>query len=170
MEKNLDLDIADNHYEFSDVVGEAEVIRMPIMDNYPNPENQFDVFLHQDGEKSGVDPNAVAGAVGAVAGLVTTISQNRDESKKALKARCGGKPLFGKDKKKRYEECRERFFAEQQSYGGYSVNKSVPLNQAAYYPPMEEDRGLSTGAIVGIVLGVAAFAGLGFYLYKKNKG
>jgi hypothetical protein len=161
------------HHNFG---AEAEVIEMPLMDDYPNPENQFDVFLHNDGAQSGgtggtggVDPNAIAGAVGAVAGLASSLSQNRDETKQQLRTRCGRKPLFGKEKKKRYFECVDKFYGGGGAdMGGGFDTKSM---QTPYIPPVvDEPRGLSQGAKIGIGIAVVAVLGVGgYFLYKKMK-
>ncbi len=154
-------------------------ILMPLMDEYPNPQNTFDVFANNDGEKTGdnnvVTPTkrtmsaeeqqAVADTIGAVAQVGATLLANRDETKMALKTRCGRKPIFGKDKKAKYQECKDNFYKDMQQANANVRTNNFPPTQPRPLPP----RGLSTGAVVGIVLGVVALGVGGYFIYKRGK-
>lgn len=154
-------------------------ILMPLMDEYPNAQNTFDVFASNDGETTGDDnagtptkrtmsaeqQQAVADTIGAVAQVGASLLANRDETKMALKTRCGRKPIFGKDKKRKYQECKENFYKDmQQANANVRTDNSPPPP-----PPPPPPRGLSTGAVVGIVLGVVALGVGGYFIFKRGK-
>jgi len=157
-----ELDIIDDAFELKHQAS-GEVTYMPIMDEYPSAENQFDLMSNAEG--GGVDPEMIAGAVTAVAGIASSISANKSQSKQELKNRCGRKPLFKKNRGT-WDKCAEQFYLGDS--GG--VNKSMQQQPVYLPPPPTPQKGMSTGAIVGIVLGVVALGVGGFFLYKRSKG
>lgn len=136
-----DIDIIDESYELSEGYSESE----------------------GGGSSGGVDPEVIAGAVGSVADLAGSFAQNRNEDKQNIKLKCGRKPLFNiGGKKDAYFACVDDYFKMQQPQD----------SRASMYqqmPPPPQKKGLSTGAVVGIVLGVVALGFGIYYVATKNK-
>ena len=140
--QDLDLDIVDENFE--------------IFSNFKDDENNT----------LSVDPNAVAGAVDSTATLIGTIIENQPDVKKELKARCGGKPWFGQEKKRLYEDCKENFY--EQRAGVPNNNYDPNAGKDGYsMPPVQG--GMSTGAIVGITLLSLTLIGGAIYFVTKAK-
>jgi hypothetical protein len=154
----LDIGNVGSFEPYSDAQGKGVLV--PIMDEYPNPDNQFDVFLGSDGEKSQVDPNLVASGVEAVASAATLFQKT--ELEKQLILRCGRRPLIGKDNKAKWEACRDNFFSSS------NVPQTAVTSGKDFVDPVMEKKGLSPLAIGGIVLGLAA-VGFGVYMLAKKK-
>ena len=152
---------------------------VPIMDEYPSPENTFDVWSGVDDAKTttppptdptkrqGVDPELLAGALTTAVSVGSQLYANRDTSKIELKNVCGGKPFcIGKnrckDKKDKYEACKKEFYMGSGGFksGGTQQQQQMPV----YTPP---PTGMSTTAKVGIALGIVALGVGGYFLYKR---
>lgn len=155
-----ELDISSAEWEVSH--SSADGIEVPIMEEYPNPENTFDIFMGTNGDTTGVDPEAIAGAVATVGAVAGELIQNRDETKQQLRNRCGRRPLLRKNRGE-YDKCREEFYKEIQ---GTSI-RTAPTTSTP--PPPPPPKGMSTGAKVGIALGVIAVIGVGAYFIFKKK-
>lgn len=176
-----DLNINNSEWE---VFHNSEGLLVPIMDDYPSPENTFDVWSGvddgkapattppADNTKQGIDPNALAGALTTVATVGSQLYANRDTSKRELKNVCGRKPFcIGKgscrDRKNKYEECKKEFYT---GSGGFKSGGTQMQQQMPVYTPPPQPQGMSTTAKVGIALGIIALGVGGYFLYKRSKG
>ena len=112
----------------------ADTLNNRVLLSYPNEKSSFDVFLGFEGysnfeeteaekkarleaeaKKNKIDPEklaqgitAGATALGSVVGTVQAFKGDGTKApkrRKLLKEACGNKPLFGKDKKKKYNDC-----------------------------------------------------------------
>ena len=155
-----------------EVFHNSDGMYVPIMDEYPSPENTFDVWSGVDDEpqaKSGIDPELLAGAFNTAVTIGADLYANRDSSKQELKQVCGRKPFcIGKgrckDKKDKHNACKQSYYTPQQSGG----NKSTP--PPAYIPPRPpRPQGMSTSAKVGIALSIVALGVGGYFLYRRSK-
>lgn len=170
-----DLNINNSEWE---VYHNSEGMLVPIMDDYPSPENTFDVMSGTDAGVTGgtggtggdgktkLDPEAVAGLVTAVGGVASTFLANRDSSKGDLRNRCGRRPLFRKNRGE-YDRCKEEYFKELQ--GGGSFKSGMQQQQLPVYTPPPPPQGMSTTAKVGIALGIVALGVGGYFLWKRSK-
>lgn len=175
-----DLNINNSEWE---VFHNSEGLLVPIMDDYPSPENTFDVWSGVDDGKApttnppadttkqGIDPNALAGALTTVATVGSQLYANRDTSKRELKNVCGRKPFcIGKgrcrDKKDKYEACKKEFYM---GSGGFKSGGTQQQQQMPVYTPPQQPRGMSTTAKVGIALGIVALGVGGYFLYKRSQ-
>jgi hypothetical protein len=163
-----EIDIADNGFELYDnIEGNGNMMFIPIMDEYPDAENTFDVSFGVDGQESGggVDPNAVIGAVGQVAGAISSFKKTG--VKADIKAVCGRRPIL---KKKRassgWDACASAYQQSMLGMGGGGGSNRSQENVPVYQPPTET--GMSTGAKVGIAITVVAVLGIGGFLIWKN--
>jgi len=95
----------------------------------------------------------VAGAVGQA----RTASGARAD-RQARIAACGRRPLFGKQKKKEYDQCVANASASQRSTGGGSTPPPPP-------PPPPSNNTM-TFVLVGV--GLLAVGGLAYFLLKKK--
>ena len=160
----------------------SEGMLVPIMDEYPSPENTFDVWSDVDDAKTttpppteqtrqGIDPNALAGALTTAVSVGSQLYANRDTSKRELKNVCGGKPFcIGKnrcrDKKDKYEACKKEFYM---GSGGFKSGGTQQEQQMPVYTPQPQPTGMSTIAKVGIALGIVALGVGGYFLYKRKR-
>ena len=94
---------------------------------------------------------------------------------KACQAKCNFVRKAGGRRDTCFRKCREKFperHAEQviaRSGGDIFAGGSDGGADSFYSPPNSGRTGPSSGAKVGIVVGILALAGLGFYLYKRSK-
>jgi hypothetical protein len=152
-----------------EVYHNSDGMLVPIMDEYPSPENTFDVWSNNTGAGAGngdkLDPEAVASAVTTITAVGSQLLANRDSTKQELRNRCGRKPLLRKNRvgEDGYDKCRETFYKELQGGGFKSQeqNDFIP-------PPPPPPKGLSTGAKIGIALGIVAL-GVGAYFLLRKK-
>ena len=150
-----------------EVYHNSDGMLVPIMDEYPSPENTFDVWSNNTGAGAGngdkLDPEAVASAVTTITAVGSQLLANRDSTKQELRNRCGRKPLLRKNRvgEDGYDKCRETFYKELQG-GGV---KSQEQNDFIPPPPPQ---GLSTTAKIGIALGIVAL-GVGAYFLLRKK-
>lgn len=176
-----ELNIGNDEWE---VFHNSEGMLVPIMDEYPSPENTFDVWSGvDDGDtapppapttpapRQGVDPELLAGALTTAVSVGSQLYANRDTSKRELKNVCGSKPFcIGKkrcrDKKDKYEACKKEFYM---GSGGFKSGGTQQQTMPVYTPP-PPPRGMSTTAKVGIALGIVALGVGGYFLYKRSKG
>lgn len=180
-----EIDIIDDSFELSHSSRGANVMFVPLMEEYPSPENQFDIFFGVNGEggregRSGdsghfqpsgggtsgtsptgttggggsIDPATVAGALEGVAGLFS-----KTEEQKALKTRCGRRPIFKKNRAT-WDACKEQFYAERGGYGS-------PRDEDFRYRDAPIDKGMSLGAKIGIGVLIAGVAGTLIYFGVK---
>ena len=174
-----DLNVNNSEWE---VYHNSDGLLVPIMDDYPSPENTFDVWSGVDDakttttppttdptKKQGIDPNALAGALTTVATVGSQLYANRDTSKQELKNVCGRKPFcIGKnacrDRKNKYEACKKEFYM---GSGGFKSGGTQQQPMPTYTPP-PPPRGMSTTAKVGIALGIIALGVGGYFLYKRS--
>ena len=147
-----------------EVYHNSDGMLVPIMDEYPSPENTFDVWSNNTGAGAGngdkLDPEAVASAVTTITAVGSQLLANRDSTKQELRNRCGRKPLLRKNRVE-YDRCRETFYKDMQG-GGF---KSQEQNDFIPPPPPQ---GLSTTAKIGIALGIVAL-GVGAYFLLRKK-
>ena len=154
-----DLNINNSEWE---VYHNSEGMLVPIMDEYPSPENTFDVWSRAEDETK-LDPEAVAGLVTTVATVGSQLVANKDETKKDLKNRCGRRPLLKKNRAE-YDRCREEFYKEMQGGG---ISKSTQP-QAPVYTPPPPPKGMSTTAKIGIALGIVALGVGAYFVFRKK--
>lgn len=154
-----DLNINNSEWE---VYHNSEGMLVPIMDEYPSPENTFDVWSSAEDETK-LDPEAVAGLVTTVATVGSQLVANKDETKKDLKNRCGRRPLLKKNRAE-YDRCREEFYKEMQGGG---ISKSTQP-QAPVYTPPPPPKGMSTTAKIGIALGIVALGVGAYFVFRKK--
>lgn len=158
--ENLDLD--NRQWE---VYHNTDGMYVPIMDEYPNPRNTFDVFMGVDETKTGkVDAEAVSQAVTTAVSVGSQLYQSRDESKKGLKQRCGSRPILKKNRAE-YDRCREEYYKDLQGGG---IKSTGSTQDATFTPPPPAPTGMSTTAKVGIALGIIA-VGVGAYFLLRKK-
>lgn len=95
--------------------------------------------------------------IAATLGLVTTVAAvtQKTPDQKAIKAACGARPLISPDKKKKYQECVDRYIFQQQQ-------ANMPIQ------PIQQSR-MSTGAIVLIVFVILIILAVFGYLIYKSK-
>lgn len=169
-----DLNINSSEWE---VYHNSDGMLVPIMDDYPSPENSFDVFSNNDGatgtgtqQKQGVDPELVAGAVTTVATIGSQLLANRDPNsvKKQLRDRCGRRPLFRKNRGE-YDKCKEQFYTDMQGGGSFKSGMQTQTSNLPVYTPPPPPTGMSTTAKIGIALGIVALGVGGYFLYKRGK-
>jgi hypothetical protein len=162
-----DLNINNSEWE---VYHNSEGMLVPIMDEYPSPENTFDVWSSNEGATTTtntnekLDPEAIAGLVTTVATVGSQLVANRDETKRDLKNRCGRRPLLRKNRAE-YDRCKEEFYKEMQ--GGGSFKSTMPQQPIVVAPPPPQ--GMSTTAKIGIALGIVALGVGGYFLWKRSK-
>jgi hypothetical protein len=114
----------DTSFELFTNSSDAEILNRTLM-SYPSEKSSFQVFLGSDGysnfepkndkekedEKKKFDAeklvNTVTQVGGAVGSLQATIDAFKPTDERSIKIRelCGKKPVFGKDKKRIYNEC-----------------------------------------------------------------
>jgi hypothetical protein len=170
-----DLNINNSEWE---VYHNSDGLLVPIMDDYPSPENTFDVWSGvddgkapattppADNKRQGVDPELLAGALTTAVSVGSQLYANRDTSKRELKNVCGGKPFcIGKgrcrDKKDKYEACKKEFYM---GSGGFKSGGTQTQQQMPVYTPPTPPRGMSTTAKVGIALGIVALGVGGYFI------
>lgn len=130
--------------------------------------NVVDPNQYKSGSGADVDWGAIVDAGADVAGALASSGLfSKSEQERMLKNVCGSRPLFGGDKKRKYQKCAEEF------YRSLSMNAGLPprgtTNQGVpYYAPTSPDSGgMSTGAKVAIGVGVLALLGTGIYFAVK---
>lgn len=153
-----------------EVYHNSDGMLVPIMDEYPSPENTFDVWSNNTGDVAGggategakLDPEAVVSAVSTITAVGSQLLADRDSTKQELRNLCGRKPLLRKNRVE-YDRCRETFYKELQGGGFKSQeqNDFIP-------PPPPPRQGLSTTAKIGIALGIVAL-GVGAYFLLRKK-
>tara|TARA_R110002153_G_scaffold196307_1_gene349674 strand:+ start:144 stop:626 length:483 start_codon:yes stop_codon:yes gene_type:complete len=154
----------DTSDDFEISTNSGNKILMPLMDEYPNAQNTFDIFANTEGEGlSDEQQNQIADTIGAVAQVGAQLYANRDETKGELKQICGRRPLFKKNRGD-YDICKADFYKARQG-GGTRIQENFNYTP----PPLPPPKGLSTGAVIGIVLGVVGLGLGGYFLYKRNK-
>ncbi len=149
---------------------------MPLMEEYPNPRNLFDVFIGSDGSGLGdvstsgnVDWNQVIETGGQIIG---TIASNRDTSnrnvRRSLRQRCGRRPLLRRNRVD-YDACREKFFREMQGVtDSESALTPEQLMDILSRRDAQQKPKISALGVFGIILGVAA-VGTAIYFISKKK-
>lgn len=111
----------------------------------------------------GVDPDLIA--QGIISAVEIAKYFKRDEDKVALKRKlrqlCGRKPLFGRERKERYEKCRTSFLE--------AIKKQMLANQPPKQitKPTSGKKGIPTG--VWIVGGLVVIGIIGAVVYKMAK-
>ena len=163
----------------------AELLNNRVLLSYPSEKSSFDVFLGADGY-SNFEPTAeekaqakrdaqqqkfndtLTATTTAITSGVTMVQALKGDGTKApkrrklLKEACGNKPLFGKDKKKVYNDCVAQYNAGK--LGGITSTKA-PENTSETNttedttPPNNTTRNIIIGVVV---LGVLATAFIGF--------
>ena len=97
----------------------------------------------------------VSGAISAGTGAVAVLSEvfKGSDEKKRIRAACGAKPLFGADKKAKYQQCVQSLYAPQQSMR------------------TEQSKGLSTSTWILIIVGILLLVGgtITFVVLSKKK-
>ena len=168
-----ELDINSTEWE---VFHNSEGMLVPIMDEYPSPENTFDVWSGVDDgdattppptdptKRQGIDPELLAGALTTAVSVGSQLYANRDTSKRELKQVCGRRPLFKKNRGE-YDKCKKEFYM---GSGGFKSGGTQQQPMPTYTPP-PPPRGMSTTAKVGIALGIVALGVGGYFLYKRGK-
>jgi len=175
-----ELDIIDKSFELNDLHSSAEGrIFVPIMDEYPDPENTFDLMQNADGEgysnQDGgfqVSGEDVAGAVEGVGAIVQAFKKTG--LKKTIKDTCGRRPLSKKKRESQgWNACEAKvkaiasgdFVSPQQQQ---QEQRQQQRQQQQFDTPPS---GMSTGAKVGIGIGIVAVLGIvGFVIYKRRQG
>ena len=170
----------------------GQLLNNRVLTSYPNEKSSFQVFLGFEGEEANVgagalnkadktkttesnpkiDPEKVAGAITsgatAISSVGSTIQAFKGDGTKApsrrkqLKEVCGAKPVFGKDKKKVYNDCVAKYNADK--LGGTSTSTPPPPPPP---PPTDENPPANnTKIVIGlVVVGVLVTAFIG---YKKG--
>lgn len=159
-----EIEISDNSFELYNNMTGRDITCLPLMNEYPDPENTFDVSFGVDGEETGsVDPNAVIGAVGDVAGAIASFKKTG--VKADLKAVCGRRPILAKKRASSgWDACATSY---QQAMLGMG-DSGRGQQQGGYIPPSPPiNTGMSTGAKIGIALTIVAVGVGGFLLYKN---
>lgn len=143
-----------------------------IIDEYPSPENTFDVWSSVEDNKTPttskekLDPEAVAGLVSTVATVGTQlVASTKNPTKQDLRNRCGRRPLLKKNRAE-YDRCKEEFYKEIQGGGGFK-SAEIPQQPIVVAPP--QPTGMSTTAKIGIALGIVALGVGGYFLWKRSK-
>jgi hypothetical protein len=152
-----ELDIIDEGFEIFDNMNGNNQIFVPLMEEYPNPKNQFDIQMGVDGSE--IDPEVIEQTLQNAGRLIGTLSKTEEE--KQLKLRCGRRPILAKNRAS-YDACSQKFF-EQNSISRSAFDPYIPTRRTT-------ENGMSTGAIVGIVAvsGLVIFVG-GYFLLKSMK-
>jgi hypothetical protein len=162
---------------FFEPVASAEEIRVPLIREYPNPSNTFDVFLGNDGTQQGGNTQQrdntqqgegfdVGQAIEFGTQVVGAIVQNQDGTKKELRQVCGRRPLF-KKRRGEYDACRERYYTALQGLSGSVSNDNMQYEQKED-EYNDEKKGISAPVVIGIVLGVLAI-GTAIYFVTRKK-
>ena len=160
--ENLDLDNRQ-----WDVYHNTDGMNAPIMEEYPNPRNTFDVFMGVDESKTGkLDAESVTSALTTAVSLGSQLYASRDKSKQGLRQRCGKRPILRKNRGE-YDTCREEYYKEIQG-GGMKTTGTAGDSFTPPPPPPPPPTGMSTTAKVGIALGIVA-VGVGAYFLLRNK-
>ena len=171
----------------------AEMLNNRTLLSYPSEKSSFDVFLGFEGEvppattgtgttatKPKYDPEKIAGAItsgasalGSVVGTVQAFKGDGTKApsrRKALKEVCGKKILFGKEKKKVYNDCVAQYNAGK--IGG--VNTKSPETTPTEItteetPPTNNNKKIIIGVVIVAVL-VTAFIGFKKGWFGKKAG
>jgi len=167
----------------------AELLNNRVLLSYPSEKSSFDVFLGADGysnfeetaeeKKARLEQEAkdkkqqkfnetLTATTTAITSGVTMVQALKGDGTKApkrrklLKEACGNKPLFGKDKKKVYNDCVAQYNAG--NVGGSNTKAPNEGNDTPPPPPPTEPTNNTTrNIIIGVVvLGVLATAFIGF--------
>lgn len=164
-----DLDIVDDSFEIYLNANGGGKMLLPLMDEYPSPENTFDVMLGVDGEEtpsSRLDPSAVASAVEAVGNVA--VSFKKTELEKELKVACGRKPLTNKENKRLWKECADKFYKTKGAqYASQNTSGSGSGQSPNYSSP--KPTSWSTEKKVFVGLGVVAILTVSYLVIKKMK-
>lgn len=163
-----ELDIVDDSFELNEVKHSADgVMNVPIMDVYPNPQNTFDIHLNAEGEGFQVSGDDIAGAVEGVGAIVSMFQKTG--IKKTIKDTCGRRPVTKKKRESTgWNACEAKVKAI--ASGTHPSQQPSQQEQQQTPPPPPPRRGMSTGAKVGIGLGVVALGVIGFIIYKRRQG
>lgn len=181
-----ELDIIDESFELQSNVSGDGIQYMPLMEEYPNADNTFDIFsgigglspemiagmtdaqlkLAQEEADKGrtIDPKAITGAIEGVTGLIALFGKT--EAEQMLKTTCGGRPLLAKNRT-RWQSCADNFFSQQAGRYGFAPNQMGRYPYTPTYTPPKQ--GLSTGAWVGIGVGTALVIGTIIYFSRGGK-
>lgn len=166
-----ELDIVDRGFELNDLYNVIEVNQVPIMDTYPDPKNTFELDLQKFSNNEGgfdVSGDDIAGAVQGVGNIVQAFQKTG--IKKVIKDTCGRRPITKKKRESSgWNACETR--VKQLAQGTHPSQQPRPQDQQQFNTPPPPPRGMSTGAKVGIGLGIVAVLGIvGFVIYKKRQG
>ena len=157
-----DIDIIDEGYEITSNAG-GQIMRLPLMDEYPNPENTFDLMLPVEGDQK-ISSGDVAGAVAGVSTIISALSKS--ETGKMLKSRCGRRPVSKKKREKSgWNACKDKFYQE------LTASRIPPHLQPASGKILEQEiskKGLPMGAKVAIGFGIGFVVVVGGYFIIKR--
>lgn len=128
---------------------------MKVITSYPiyvDNGNLKDYYSNIDSEKAGQIATGTVAGLGAVAGLATAL---KSQPKSGIKQACGRRPLFGKARKKAWQDCADKYNAPQVAPAPVSV-ETVVSEQSK---PMSKN--LKIGLIAGgslLLVGIIIFA------------
>jgi hypothetical protein len=172
-----ELDIVDKNFELNDLYNGAEVNQVPIMDEYPDPKNTFELDLEEFSNQEGgfqMSGDDIGNAVQGVASIASLFKKTG--LKATIKDTCGRRQW---SKKKRESSGWNACEAKVKAIASGTYVDPIRLQreqeqqrqQQQQQRPPNRPRGMSTGAKVGIGLGIFAVLGIvGVIIYKKRKG
>lgn len=112
-----------------------------------------------------IDPELIKAGIstaGTLIGLASG-SSKKTELDRAIKTACGKRPMIGKERKESYRMCALNVL---ESYGG--GGRSMNNQTTTWSDDSNTQKGMSTGAIVGIGVGVLAIGTLIVLLVRKK--